>query len=177
MNFPCRTPFSSLPQPIISPLRNAFYLPIRPGIRDCSWTRLMMGWCSPRNRSFSLWQYSASLPQPPAHSGFGLLFCFFFYLRKPLSKNGKQKREKRFFFACVCVCVRVGGYFCFYPICHYFCKAENNPRATRKMGSEKADASHETLVWSETPFPSQINTGGKTAGSLEIKSDEVTQES
>lgn len=125
-----------------------------------------------------MWIYSASLPQPPAHSGFGLFFVFFFLFKKTFIQKWKTKERKEVFLPlCVCVCVRVGGYFCFSPICHYFCKAENNPRATRKMGSEKADASHETLVWSETPFPSQINTGGKTAGSLEIKSDEVTQES
>lgn len=176
MNFPCRTPFSSLPQPIISP----WEMPFISLSALVSGTAAELGWwwvdVHQETDPFLCGYIQLLFHSPQLTQALGCFFVFF-YLRKPLSKNGKQKREKRFFFACVCVCVRVGGYFCFSPICHYFCKAENNPRATRKMGSEKADASHETLVWSETPFPSQINTGGKTAGSLEIKSDEVTQES
>lgn len=80
------------------------------------------------------------------------LGCSFFFLRKPLSQNGKQNKT--------------------------VCRTENKPRATpKKRGSEEEDASHEKFVCSKTPFPSKINTGEKTAGSLEIKSDEVAQES
>lgn len=138
MNFPCRTPFSSLPQPIISP----WEMPFISLSALVSGTAAELGWwwvdVHQETDPFLCGYIQLLFHSPQLTQALGCFLFFFFYLRKPLSKNGKQKREKRFFFPCVCVCVCVlGGTFVFLQSVTTFARQKITQEQHEKWGLRK----------------------------------------